>query len=130
MKKSSILFLLVLFTFGVSSVSALEVSEAWTEYEMNSITIEVDKLKEFEDKLSYRVNELNRLNLDKVYRYRIETTTEDGLEDYLEIVNDITFDSEEEALEWADNNEPEVDGWSFIENIVESFSLEKIFDLM
>ena len=86
------------FIFNTTNVLALEQESGWTIYEKGSITIPIDKLVEFNEKLSYRVSELNKINLDKIYRFRIESNSNEELEDYQEITNELVFNTKEEEI--------------------------------
>lgn len=134
MKKRNILLSsLAVFALGMSSVSALEVEEGWTLYEKDTTKVAIDKFAAFEEALAKRVEDLNlssiASNTNELYRYRIEAS-ETEEETYKKVSNEKTFDTEEEANSWALENEPEEDGWSFIRNIVASFKLDKILDLL
>ena len=133
MKKRNILLSsLAVFALSMNQVSALEVEEGWNKVDSGTTSIAVDELTAFEEKLASRVQRLNlssvELGNNELYRYRIATTKQDSDEEkYLEISNEKSFETEEEANNWAKNNKPEKEGWSFLENIIKVFKLDKIF---
>lgn len=133
MKKRNILLTsLAVFALGINNVNALEAKDGWTKVESGKVETAIDKITALEEKLASRVEELNLAsitnNMNELYRYRIEVEETDQ-ENYKEISNDKSFSTEEEALDWATTNEPKQTGWSFIQNIIKAFKLDKVFNL-
>lgn len=133
MKKRNILLSsLAVFALSINSVSALEVETGWTLYEKDVKEIVVDKLAAFEETLAKKVEELNLASIasdkNELYRYRMEADYEEDT--HKEVSNDKSFETLEEANSWALENEPKEDGWSFIKNIIKSFKLDKVLDLV
>jgi len=135
MKKRNILLSsLAIFALSMNTVSAKEVEEGWTKVDEGTSLVEIDKLIAFEEKLAERVQKLNlssiESNLNKLYRYRItlqEQAEDNKEENYIEVSNNKSFENKFEAEEWANENRPEKNGWSWLENIIEFFKIDRLF---